>query len=418
MEVSQMADSLVGSEIIKIAAEVSELKKQGEAISNLTIGDFDPSQFPIPEDLRDQINLAYKKGFTNYPPNDGVASLREALHEFTLERHQLDYPAADYIISGGSRPLIYSCFLTLIDKGDKVVFPIPSWNNNHYCHFTGAEMVMVPTTVENNFMPTAKELEGALSGAVLLALCSPLNPTGTMFSAEELAKICDLVLAENAKRKEGEKPLYLMYDQIYSLLTFGNHKHVNPVTLRPAMRPYTIFIDGASKGFASTGVRVGWGFGPAKIISKMRSIISHMGAWAPTPEQNAVAAFLRETEQVDQFLGDFRFKVQRSLDTLYKGIKSLKEQGYPVDAIAPMGAIYLTVKIDIQGRTTGDGEVIQNSMEVNSYLIKKAKLALVPFSAFGNEPSSAWFRASIGGCSLQDIEQLLPRLKAALDKLV
>lgn len=417
MEVSQMAGSLVGSEIIKIAAEVNELKRQGEAISNLTIGDFDPSQFPIPEDLREHINLAYKKGFTNYPPSDGVDSLRAALHTFTLERHGLDYAAGDFIISSGSRPLIYSCFLTLIDKGDKVVFPIPSWNNNHYCHFTGAEMVTVETTAENNFMPTAADLAGKLDGAVLLALCSPLNPTGTMFSADELAKICDLVLAENATRAPGEKPLYLLYDQIYSLLTFGNHKHVDPVTLRPAMRPFTIFVDGASKGFASTGVRVGWGFGPAKIISKMRAIISHIGAWAPTPEQNAMAAFLNEPEKVDQFLSDFRFKVQRSLDSLYKGIKNLKALGYPVDAIEPMGAIYLTVKVDIQGRTTAEGEVLQNSMEVNSYLISKAKIALVPFAAFGNEAGSAWFRASIGGCSHSEIDQLAPRLKDALDKL-
>lgn len=418
MMISQMAASLVGSEIIKIAAEVTELKRKGEEISNLTIGDFNPEHYPIPEDLRDQITLAYKKGFTNYPPSSGVASLREALHMFTLERHKLDYPADDFCISSGSRPLIYACYLTLLDKGDKVVYPVPSWNNNHYCHFTGAEQVMVTTQAENNFMPTAAEIAPALDGAVLLALCSPLNPTGTMFSAGELGSICDLVLAENAKRKAGEKPLYVLYDQIYSLLTFGKHEHVDPVSLRPAMRPYTIYIDGASKGFASTGVRVGWGFGPAELMEKMRAIISHVGAWAPTPEQNAMAAFLKDTEKVDQFLGDFLFKVQRSLNMLYKGVKSLKAAGYPVDAVEPMGAIYLTVKVDILGRKTADGQVLKNSMEVNSFLISHARFALVPFSAFGDEPDSAWFRASVGGCSLKDIEQLIPRLKEAIDQLV
>jgi len=418
MVISHMAGGLVSSEIIKIASEVNELKKQGKVISNLTIGDFDPSHYPIPEELRDKITLAYKKGFTNYPPANGVQVLRDALSQFTQLRHKLLYPATDFLIGGGSRPLIFAAYLTLVDKGDKVVYPVPSWNNNHYCHFTGAEQITVQTHAENNFMPSAAELAPHLKGATLLALCSPLNPTGTMFTAASLGKICDLVLEENSTRKPGQKPLYVLYDQIYSLLTFGNHEHVDPVSLRPEMRAYTIFIDGASKGFASTGVRVGWGFGPPEIVSKMRSILSHVGAWAPTPEQNAMASFLNDSDGVDTFLHDFRFKVRRSLDTLYKGIRALKSEGFPVDVIEPMGAIYLTLKIDIQGRKTPEGEGLQNAMDVNTYLIEKAGLALVPFSAFGASDTSAWYRASVGGCSFSDIESLLPRLKAAIQKLI
>jgi aspartate aminotransferase len=101
------------------------------------------------------------------------------------------------------------------------------------------------------------------------------------------------VIAENKSRGAGEKPLYLLYDQIYSQLTFGEHKHYDPVTLRPELKDYTVFIDGGSKCFAATGVRVGWGFGPAEIINNMKAIVGHMGAWSPKAEQVAMAEYLK-----------------------------------------------------------------------------------------------------------------------------
>ena len=123
-------------------------------------------------------------------------------------------------------------------------------------------------------------------------LCSPLNPTGTTFKKEELEAICDLILEENSKRAGEEKKLYLIYDQIYWTLTFGDTHHYNPVSLRAAMRDYTIFIDGISKSFAATGVRVGWALGPQMVLTKMKAINSHVGAWAPMAEQHAVAKYL------------------------------------------------------------------------------------------------------------------------------
>lgn len=417
MSVSLLAQTLKGSEIIKIGAEINELKKKGEKIANLTIGDFDPNIFPVPNGLKHGIIDAYHANHTNYPPADGVNILRENVSAFLAERYQLDYGAQQILIAGGSRPLIYAAYLALVDPGDKVVYPAPSWNNNHYCHLSGANGIAVMTQPENLFMPTAEELKSHLSGASLLALCSPLNPTGTMFGQEELEKICDLVIEENKKRKAGEKPLYILYDQIYSLLTFNNKKHVDPVSLRPELKDYVLYIDGISKCFAATGVRVGWAFGPEHIIAKMRSILGHVGAWSPKAEQIATAKFLRDKIEVDTYLNTFKGQLQQSLDTLYKGIKNLKAAGLAVDAIDPMGAIYLTVKIDYAGKTTPSGTSLQTSADINFYLIKEAGMAMVPFSAFGTGSEVNWFRASVGGCTIKDIEDMLPRLKAALEQL-
>jgi aspartate aminotransferase len=417
MMVSKMAGSLIGSEIIKIGNEVNDMIRKGEEICNLTIGDFDPKIFPIPEGLQSAISAAYAAGNTNYPPANGMADLRAAVAEFTTERLGLTYSVNDILVAGGSRPLIYATYLALIDAGDKVVFPVPSWNNNHYCHLSGAEPVMVETTVENNFMPTAAEVAPHLKGATLLALCSPLNPTGTVFSREDLEAICDLVIAENKTRTADEKPLYIMYDQIYWMLTFGETQHYDPVNLRPELRDYVIYIDGISKCFAATGVRVGYAFGPSNVIDKMKSILGHVGAWAPKAEQVATAAYLKQGAAVDEFISSFKVKVQRSLDALYNGLQDLKKQGYPVDAVSPMGAIYLTAQINAIGKTTPEGTLLATNKDITFYLLKQARLALVPFGAFGTDETSTWFRMSVGGASLESMEAALPRLKEALDAL-
>jgi len=416
MNVSVLANALIGSEIIKIGNEVNEMKRKGAKIANLTIGDFDPSIFPIPEALKEEIIAAYNDHQTNYPPADGILPLRETVAGILKDRYDLDYSTSDILIAGGSRPLIYATYLALVDPGDKVIYPAPSWNNNHYCTLSSAQGVAVETTVENNFMPTADQLKPHFKGATLLALCSPLNPTGTMFTKQQLEEICDAVIEENNTRSADEKPLYIMYDQIYSLLTFGK-AHFNPVSLRPELKDVTIYIDGISKCLASTGVRVGWGFGPELIISKMKALLGHIGAWAPKAEQVAVAKYFKDHTQVDQFLAEFKHQVQDSLDALYNGFQDLKSKGFTVDAVIPMGAIYLTLEIDYIGKTTPAGAVLQNSADVNFYLIQEAQVALVPFSAFGNEESMPWFRASVGGCSLTDIQEMIPRIEKALAQL-
>ncbi|MFN4074349.1 MAG: pyridoxal phosphate-dependent aminotransferase [Cloacibacterium sp.] len=415
--VSKLAQNLIGSEIIKIGNQVNELKAQGAEITNLTIGDLDSNIYPIPAGLKQNIQKAYADNLTNYPPANGLLSLRKAVAKDIKSRWNLDYSPEDILVSGGSRPLIYATFKTIVDEGDKVVYAVPSWNNNHYAYLTSANAVELEVSPEDNFLPTADVITPHLEGAVLLALCSPLNPTGTMFTKEQLSEICEAVIAENKKRGEGEKPLYLMYDQIYAMLTFGDSEHFNPVSLYPELRDYTIYIDGTSKCFAATGVRVGWSFGPTKVIDRMKALLTHVGAWAPKPEQQAVAEFLDNTPAVNEFVNDFKGKIAHSLEVLHAGIQEMKSKNFAVDSIKPMGALYLTIKLDYVGKTTEDGKVLKDSTDLVFYLIEKAGVALVPFSAFGNSREMPWFRASVGACSVEDLQKMFPKLEAALAKL-
>ncbi|QBO59299.1 pyridoxal phosphate-dependent aminotransferase [Chryseobacterium salivictor] len=417
MKISKLAANLIGSEIIKIGNQVNDLKAQGAEIANLTIGDLNSNIYPIPDLLKEEIQKAYQNNLTNYPPANGLLSLRKAISKDIKNRWNLDYSENDILVAGGSRPLIYAAFKTIVDPDDKVIYPVPSWNNNHYSYLTEAQKVEVETTAENNFLPTAADLKPHLKGAVLIALCSPLNPTGTMFTKQQLAEICELILEENKNRSDGEKPLYLMYDQIYAMLTFGG-KHFDPVSLYPELKDYTIYIDGASKCFAATGIRVGWSFGPSLIIDKMKALLGHIGAWAPKPEQEAVAVLLNHPEKVDKFVNHFKGEIAESLTVLHNGIQNLKHKGFSVESIQPMGALYLTVELDYIGKTKPDGNVIADSSDLVFYLIEEAGIALVPFSAFGNSRNMPWFRASAGGVSLDEIKNMLPRLENALIKLV
>lgn len=416
MKLSHLADTLVGSEIVKLGNEINDRIRNGERIYNFTIGDFNPSIFPIPQQLEDGIIDAYKQHYTSYPPADGISELRNSVSAFLKEWEGIDYAANEIQIAAGGRPLIYTIFKTIVDKGDKVVYAVPSWNNNHYTHMNWAEHCVIEATPENNFMPTAADIEPYISTATLICLCTPQNPTGTTLPKEELEKICDLVIEENKKR-EGKK-LYVMFDQMYWTLTFGSTKHYNPVSLRPEMKEYTVFVDGISKVFAATGVRVGWSLGPATIIAKMKAILSHIGAWAPMAEQKATAKFLLQKEDIQNYLTHFKGEIEERLNRIHDGFIKLKEEGFSVDAVIPQAAIYLTVKIDLAGKKTADGKILETQADVSSYILGEAKIAVVPFYAFGAGKNSPWYRLSVGTCKKEEIDDMLNSLRQALLKLV
>jgi aspartate aminotransferase len=417
MKISKLAENIIGSEIIKLAAEVNDKIKKGEKIFNLTIGDFDPKEFPIPSELKKYIVSEYENDQTNYPAADGMPELRQAVSNLLKERGGLDYNPSEILIAGGARPVIYSIFRTILDSNEVVVFATPSWNNNHYTYLNGATPVVIEASAEKNFMPSAEDIKPYIGKATLITLCSPQNPTGTVFTKEGLEKICDLIIEENRKRGNSRKPVYLMYDQIYWALTYSDIKHYDPVSLRPEMRNYTIFVDGISKSLAATGIRVGWCMGPKFIIDKMKAILTHIGAWAPRAEQLATATYLRDLNMYDIYLAKQKERIYARLKAFYDGFMQLKSEGYNVDAITPQAAIYLTVRFNLHGKKTESGETLHSTQEVTKYLLDEAKLAIVPFYAFGASESSSWYRLSVGTAKEGDAPLVIESLRKALKKL-
>ena len=407
---SQLALRLTGSEILKISGEIRTLSDAGHDICNLTVGDFSPKEFRIPQLLEDLIAEAFAAGETNYPPSDGTKELRQAVIRFYDDVLGLKYPLESALIAGGARPIIFAAYAAVVDPGDKVVYTIPSWNNNHYVYLTRGVPVEITVGPETNFLPTADLLRPHIREARLICICTPLNPTGTVMSREEVERIAHLVVDENERRAAtGERALLLLWDQVYWMLTFGESRHYSPPQLVAEAMPYTIFVDGISKAFAATGLRVGWTVAPPAITSRMRDILGHLGAWAPRPEQIAVAKFLGMRSAIDEFHETMIRELQLRLDLLYDRIDAMRREGLPVRAIAPQGAIYLSVQFDLVGR----GGIATNE-QIRRLLLDDAGFAVVPLQAFGLQQETGWFRLSVGAVSPSQIEAGLARVRDVL----
>lgn len=413
---SALARGVTGSEILKIAAEIRSLKATGASICNLTVGDFDPAYFPIPEALLTGTRDALAEGHTNYPPSDGVLALREAVVRYYATELGVSYPVDSVLVTGGARPLLYGAYRTLVDPGDTVVYQVPSWNNNHYAYLAGAKAVELTVSAASNFFPTAEQIAPHLAGARLLVLNSPLNPTGTVIAPAELERIARLVVAENRRREEtGARPLFFVFDQVYWTLTFGAARHVTPVQLVPDAAPFVVLLDAASKSFCATGLRVGWGVMPPAVRRRMADVLGHVGAWAPKAEQVATTRLLGTPGAAAAFQKEMRGRLTERLEALHAGFGAMKADGLPVDVIEPQGAIYLSARFDLFGRPW-KGKPIATNDEIRRVLLEEAGFAVVPFQAFGLREESGWFRLSVGAVSMDDVRAALPRIRAVVEK--
>lgn len=412
---SDLAEMLVGSEIVTLGNEINNKIAAGAEIHNFTIGDFSPKEFPIPDTLLNYIIEAYQAGKTNYPPGQGLLALRKSVSSFLKRYESVDYAPEEIQIASGGRPLIFAMFQTIVNPGDKVIYAVPSWNNNHYTNLHRGEHCVIQATAENNFMPKADDLKPYLHDAALLCLCTPQNPTGTTLPKEELNKMCEMIIEENKRRGDGKK-LYVLFDQMYFTLTYGDVAHYNPVSITDEMKPYTLMIDGVSKAFAGTGLRVGWACGPKDMIAKMNGFLSHIGAWAPMAEQYAVSQFLDDDAAVSSYLADFKSKVLQRLSYIQSRFEEMKAAGLPVDVIPAQAAIYLTVKVDLIGKKY-EGTTLEDQAAVTQFLIDKVGLAIVPFNCFGSEKNSPWYRISVGTSNVDQLKSIFDKMSEVLKTL-
>ena len=415
-DLSEIGSSIEGSQILKIAYEIRAMIEAGKKVLNLTVGDFNPKIFPAPEYLIESGINNLKNGQTNYPPSDGVPELREAIVKLYERRLGIKYSKANVVVQSGGRPGIYAVLVALINPGDGIIYTLPSWNNNLYCDLVKANHITIPVTPESGFLPTAEQLAPVIGKAKLICLNSPMNPCGTVIKREQLKEICDLVVSENKKRaKEGKSGVYLMYDQLYWLLTFGETRHYTPPEVCPEITAYTILIDGASKYFASTGLRVGWTVVPPILAPAVRDIVAQMGAWAPKPLQFAVADLLNNDEELDKYLKFIRGAAESRLNAFYDGFEEMRKEGLPVRCLKPEGAIYLSIQVNLIGKSVDNYRLVDNE-EIRKYLLEEGGFGVIPFGAFGATSNDGWFRISIGTVSLNDIAEGMPKLKKAIQK--
>jgi aspartate aminotransferase len=327
------------------------------------------------------------------------------------------YPLDAIVVCSGGRPVLYGAYRAIVNPGDKVLFSVPSWQNDAYSWLTGGESIVIEGRPETGFQPTADQFRPHLHEAAMVCICSPGNPTGTVMSEPQLREIIEAIVEENKSREAaGRRPVFILYDQMYGSLVSKGQKHVNPASIVPECARYLISADGVSKAYAGTGLRLGWMLVPPAIGARIRDLLSHAGAWAPRPEQAAVAEFLKDEKAIAEFRVQMDSRLAERLNAMHVGFSSLKSAGYPVESINPQGAIYFSAQFKLHGKSI-DGRVITTDEDIRNLLLEKAGMAVVPFQAFGVVGDTGWFRLSAGAVSLDEISALFPRIQALLDEV-
>ena len=405
------------SGILRITRQVRAMIARGETVVNLTVGDFDPRYFPIPRKLSQAIQNAIARGETNYPNPEGILVLRQAISDYVFRASGVRYPLDAIVVCSGGRPVLYGAYHAVVNPGDKVLFSVPSWQNEAYSWLTGGESIVVEATVETGFQPTVDQFRPHLGEVAMLCICSPGNPTGTVMSREQLSDILTAVVEENRKReKAGRRPVFILHDQMYGSLVTKGQEHHYPAAVVPECARWLISADGVSKAYAGTGLRLGWMLVAPAVGARIRDLLSHAGAWAPRAEQAGVAEFLCDPEAIAEFRAEMDARLAERLNAMHEGFTELRNAGYPVDSINPQGAIYFSAQFRLHGKSAG-GQKIETDEDIRNLLLERAGAAVVPFQAFGVRGETGWFRLSAGAVSMDAIHELFPRIRALLDEI-
>lgn len=415
---SELARGMHLSGILRTAQQVRELRAAGTPILDLSLGDFSPKYFPIPEKLLRGIEKALESGRTNYPPPPGLPPLRKAVCDYVERCSGVRYPLESVLITCGGRPVLYGAYLTVVCPGDTVVYSVPSWQNDSYAWLSGAKAIELEAKSENGFQPTLAEIEPYLGSARMLCLCSPGNPTGTAMEPTVFESILRAVVAENKRREKvgNDRPLFLLFDQIYSAIRVRNNKHRYALALVPEAAPYVMTMDGASKAFSATGLRVGWLLAPPAIVTKAGELLSHVGAWAPHPEQAGMTELLNDEAAIADYRARMDAAVHERLDALHRGFAQMRDEGLPVDVLCPDGAIYVSLQLRLRGKKFA-GKTLDDNEAIRSLVLNESGVAVVPFQAFGLMQETGWFRLSVGALSMDEIHEVFPRLRTLLGRI-
>ena len=410
---SEMANGIERSRILSIATDVRKLKEDGKEVTAFTVGDFSPEHFAVPSRFIDELSKAVKSNETNYPPAAGLPELRKQLADWMTQKYRYNVEPEGVIVGSGARPVLYASFRLFLSPGEGLAHGVPAWNNHYYVHLNDAVGIPIKGTSESRFLPTAEAIKERISDIRVLILNSPLNPTGTCFSKEELTKICDVIIHENNRRRNNdEKPLMLVYDQVYSTMTANGVEHHHPVALRPEMFDYTITLDAISKSLSATGLRLGWMTLPPKLAAPVVALIGHMGAWPARPIQIAASKTYESHKYLEDFFTELDSKIEQRMNILFNRLSEMKNRGIPVDFIPPQGGIYLSTRFNLFNLLG-----VETNEEIREWLLEMPGIAVIPFQAFGLMEDTGWFRISIGAVSCNEISAAMDRLESSLNEL-
>lgn len=366
--ISNLVQALEPSATLAMAAKARELKAAGKTVYDFSVGEPD---FTTPEHICEAARKAIAAGHTHYTNSGGIPELRTAVAKQYKERHGLEYTAAQVVVSNGAKHSLHNAFTVLCNPGDEVIIPAPYWvSYAELVKLTGAKPVIVATEESNDFKLTPQKLRAAITPKTkVLLLCSPSNPTGSMYSPTDLAALADVVL---------EKDLVVISDEIYERLIYGDNKFASFATVRPGLVDRTITINGVSKAYAMTGWRIGWTLAPLAISKAMDSLQSQETS---NPSSISQYAALEAVSGPQQCVDDMLVHFAERREYVRGRIGAIPNLSCPNMG----GAFYAFINITAYLNRDYSGKKVTNSAEWCLTLLEQKGVATVMGSAFGAE---------------------------------
>ncbi|MFP4047260.1 MAG: pyridoxal phosphate-dependent aminotransferase [Bacteroidales bacterium] len=395
-QISERINSLSESQTIAMSQKSAELKAEGRDIINLSVGQPD---FHTPEHVKDAAIKAIQENYTSYPPVPGYKDLKEAIAKKLKEENQLDYTPEQIVVSAGAKHSLANALLAIINKGDEVIVPAPYWVSYvEQVKLAEGKNVIVKTSLDNQFKITPEQLKNAISPRTkAIMLCSPSNPTGSIYSREELKEIAEIIA-------KSENKIYIISDEIYEYINFeGKHQSIAQFD---DIKEQVILINGVSKGYAMTGWRIGYMAASKDIAKACGKLQGQVTSGACSIAQRAALSAISGNKDFTAKMNE-AFKKRR--DLVLEGLSQIKG----IEKYTPQGAFYLFPKITYYFGKSDGNRTINNDQDLCFYLLEEANVALVPGSAFGSPEN---IRLSYAA-SEDELREALKRIKTALDKL-
>jgi aspartate aminotransferase len=394
--VSNRVNSLAVSQTLEMSRKSRELQCKGIDVINLSVGEPD---FNTPQHIKDAAIKAINDNYSHYSPVPGYPELLKAISAKLKRENNLDYATDQIVVSCGAKHSLANVILSLVNKGDEVIVPAPYWVSYiEMVKLAEGVNIVVPTTIDNDFKITPDQLKKAITPKTkALFLCSPSNPTGSLYSRDELKAIADVIASVN-------HDIYIISDEIYEHINFvGKHESIAQFDF---IRDKVIIVNGVSKGYAMTGWRIGYIAAPKWIAKACDKIQGQTTSGASSISQMAsVAALNSDSSCIVEMVS--AFKRRRDLVvSLVKDIKGLKYNN-------PEGAFYLFPKVDYFFGKSDGKTAIKNADELCLYLLENAHVALVSGSAFGSDDYIRFSYAT----SDEKLVEAMKRIKEALEKL-
>lgn len=391
---SKRVKNLKESPTLGLVAKAKKMKAEGKDVIGLSVGEPD---FDMPQHIVDGIKKALDDGKTRYTPVPGTQELREAVCEKFKTDNGLDYAPDEVVVGTGGKQILYNAMQALIDEGDEVVIPAPYWvSYPDMAELAGGTPVFVEGKDENDFKLTPQDLEAAITDKTkVVMLNSPSNPTGAAYTEDELKALADVL-----KR---HPDVTIISDDIYEHLVYDDFEFKTISQVAPELKDRTLTVNGVSKAFAMTGLRIGFAAGPKDLIKAMSSLQSQSTSNAASICQEGALAALKGDKE---FLKDWRKSFKERRDLVVKLLNEVEG----VECKTPEGAFYVFASCaGVIGKTTPDGKLIENDKDFADYLLESQHVAVVHGDAFGMSP---YFRISYA-LSKEDLTRACERIKKA-----